>query len=36
MQAPTTRPKITVSADGMGVVSHAGLGCCPVSRTRPR
>ena len=24
MQAPTTRPKITVTADGAGVVSHAG------------
>ncbi len=24
MQATTTRPKITVTADGAGVVSHAG------------
>jgi hypothetical protein len=24
VQAPTTRPKITVTADGAGVVSHAG------------
>ena len=24
MQATTTRPKITVTADGEGVVSHAG------------